>query len=327
MKGNFSKKGGTRPPSPREVNSRGSSPAVGRFAPSGLPSLFPRLIEMIRSYILGCLLLVLTSSGCSFTAAPAVTLEMNDRPVIRFGAFPFLDRAVLSNALDPLLKHLQIRLGSPVRLVLVNNYADLEKLIRQKRVDIGWFTPRRGGATKALGLTSVCRPVIGGEGGAYHGIIVARRDRGFTSIRDLAGQAFAYVDRQSKSGFLFPNLLFAEQGVSPLKHFSRVEFVGNHDRCLAGVLDGTFAAAAVTDLMIRSPAWAAHFAQDLTILASTAPILPDPIVVRADDTAIAPASLSEILRGMASSSEGVHALSQLTERIGITGFSSLREGE
>ena len=38
---NFSKKGGTRPPSPREVNSRGSSPAVGRFAPSGLPSLFP----------------------------------------------------------------------------------------------------------------------------------------------------------------------------------------------------------------------------------------------------------------------------------------------
>ena len=47
---NFSKKGGTRPPSPREVNSRGSSPAVGRFAPSGLPSLFPRLIEMIPSF-------------------------------------------------------------------------------------------------------------------------------------------------------------------------------------------------------------------------------------------------------------------------------------
>ena len=46
--GNFSKKGGTRPPSPRKANSRGSSPAVGRFAPSGLPSLFPRLIEMIR---------------------------------------------------------------------------------------------------------------------------------------------------------------------------------------------------------------------------------------------------------------------------------------
>ena len=46
---NFSKKGGTRPPSPREVNSRGSSPAVGRFAPSGLPSLFPRFIEMIPS--------------------------------------------------------------------------------------------------------------------------------------------------------------------------------------------------------------------------------------------------------------------------------------
>ena len=49
---NFSKKGGTRPPSPREVNSRGSSPGVGRFAPSGLPSLFPRLIEMVLAFVL-----------------------------------------------------------------------------------------------------------------------------------------------------------------------------------------------------------------------------------------------------------------------------------
>ena len=45
LRRNFSKRGGTRPPSPREVNSRGSSPAVGRFAPSGLPSLFPRLVR------------------------------------------------------------------------------------------------------------------------------------------------------------------------------------------------------------------------------------------------------------------------------------------
>ena len=51
-KGNFSKKGGTPPPLPREVNSRGSSPAVGRFAPSGLPSLFPRIIEVILALFL-----------------------------------------------------------------------------------------------------------------------------------------------------------------------------------------------------------------------------------------------------------------------------------
>ena len=42
--GNFSIKWGTRPPSPREVNSRGSSPAVGGFAPSGALSCLPRKI-------------------------------------------------------------------------------------------------------------------------------------------------------------------------------------------------------------------------------------------------------------------------------------------
>ncbi|OIP30168.1 hypothetical protein AUK22_02370 [bacterium CG2_30_54_10] len=31
------------------MNSRGSSPAVGRFAPSGLLSCFPRIIEVIRT--------------------------------------------------------------------------------------------------------------------------------------------------------------------------------------------------------------------------------------------------------------------------------------
>ena len=41
---------GTRPPSPREVNSRGSSPAVGRFAPSSLLSFFPRIIELIPKF-------------------------------------------------------------------------------------------------------------------------------------------------------------------------------------------------------------------------------------------------------------------------------------
>ena len=51
-RGNFSIKGGTRPPSPREVNSRGSSPAVGRFAPSGALSCLPRIIEMIRFFVL-----------------------------------------------------------------------------------------------------------------------------------------------------------------------------------------------------------------------------------------------------------------------------------
>ena len=50
---NFSIKGGTRPPSPREVNSRGSSPAVGRVAPSSALSCLPRIIEMILKFLLG----------------------------------------------------------------------------------------------------------------------------------------------------------------------------------------------------------------------------------------------------------------------------------
>ena len=70
---NFSKKGGTHPPSPREVNSRGSSPAVGRFAPSGLPSFFPRLIEMIPEFIL----FPLGNNG-----GPATGLDLPEMPSV-----------------------------------------------------------------------------------------------------------------------------------------------------------------------------------------------------------------------------------------------------
>jgi len=52
-KRNFSKKGGTRPPfASRSEFARLVPRAVGRFAPSGLPSLFPRLTEMIFPYSL-----------------------------------------------------------------------------------------------------------------------------------------------------------------------------------------------------------------------------------------------------------------------------------
>ena len=74
---------GTRPPSPREVNSRGSFPAVGRFAPSGLPSLFPRLIEMIRiddpARVSARFQIILRPSICRFIMAGIRTTKEPER--------------------------------------------------------------------------------------------------------------------------------------------------------------------------------------------------------------------------------------------------------
>ncbi|NLI79001.1 MAG: phosphate/phosphite/phosphonate ABC transporter substrate-binding protein [Candidatus Riflebacteria bacterium] len=270
--------------------------------------------------VLAALAVILAVAGCGGGGEPAVRLEVAARAPVRFGAFPFRERAALAEALAPLLGWLQERLGRPVRLVVIQNYAELDRLIRQRRIDLGWFTPRRRPGPDGLGMVPIGQPVIEGEGGAYHGIVVARRDRGFRGLADLAGGSFAYVDRQSKSGFLLPNRLLLGAGLEPLRAFRRVEFAGTHDRCLEEILAGRADAGAVTDLLTRSHAWEAAFRDDLQILASTAPILPDPLVARADDPDLAPASLTALLTGMVADPAGRAALDQLRQRLGITGF-------
>jgi len=255
----------------------------------------------------------------------SLRLEIDEQPPLRFGVFPFLERGELEKALSPLMEYLAGRLGREVKINIVADYTDLERLVRQRRIDIGWFSPRsrQGGAQGVM--IPICRPRT--SAGSYHGVIIAKRDSGVCSLSDLASGSFAYVDRGSKSGFLYPNLLFAEQGIDPLRFFNGIHWAGNHEKCIQGVLDGRWTAAAVTSLVMRTGSASVPVADRLVVVATTAEILTDPIVFREGAAGLDIASISDLFLNIASEQAGRGVIASLSITLGINGFDRISEGD
>ncbi len=82
----------------------------------------------------------------------------------------------------------------------------------------------------------------------YHGYIVALKKRhDLNSLADLKGKTFAFVDRNSTSGYQYPNALMRRQGIIPDRFFSKVYFLGSHPRVTDAIAAGSVDAGATWD--------------------------------------------------------------------------------
>ena len=284
--------------------------------------LMHRFGRLAASVAFGLMLALATGCG-EGDSTNGLRLEVDERLPVQFGVFPFLERGELEKALAPLTGYLAAKLGRDVRIQLVADYADLERLVRQRRIDIGWFSPRSRQVGAQGVMIPVCRPRT--RSGSYQGLIVARRASGVTDLAGLASGSFAYVDRGSKSGFLYPNRVFVERGIEPLRFFRSISWAGNHETCVRGVLDGRWDAAAVTSLVLKnSPA---SVTGNLVVLATTAAILTDPIVIRDGSPGLGRETVRSLFSGMASDTEGAHVIASLAVSFGIFGFDAMTEAD
>ena len=245
---------------------------------------------------------------------------------LRFAVYPFLDRLTLRERLQPLLNYLASGTGRPVLSLIASDYTQLEQLLKRKQAHLCWYSPRRSHPTlQELGLRAICRPALR-EGEGYRGVIVARQKSGKKCLTDLRGCRFAYIDRQSNSGFLYPNRLLAENGLSPLDFFGEIHFAGTHDSALLGVVSGIYDAAAVTDMVLeRGPLTAAEREQ-LVVLATTSAILPDVIAVSETLDPALQKRIEQLLLGLSEMPTQTSATRDMLGTLGFTGFVPITEG-
>lgn len=259
------------------------------------------------------------TGGC-VSQGPAGRIVHEPAAPLSFATFPFRQGQALASALEPLAAYLERSLARRVRFRLAGSYAELEELVHSGHVDFGWFTPRGELAgAPASPMELLVRPRTGSRA-SYRGMIVARKDAGATTLARLAGRSFAYVDRSSNSGFVYPNRVLRAQGLSPVSHFSEVHFAGNHDRVVEGVLAGLYAAGAASEIAVKDPERAARVERELAVLAATDEITPDPLVVRADLEPAVKAALRTALIDAPRSPDGAAALTRLSASLGIEGF-------
>lgn len=151
-----------------------------------------------------------------------------------------------------LTSYLSVRLDRPVRLKQRRTYAEINDLLAQGRVGMG-FTCTGGyiDGRRGFGLEILAVPVINGSS-YYRSYIVVRRDAPYTSLSDLRGLTFAYADPLSLSGYLYPAVRIKELAHGQKKFFRHTFFTESHDKSIEAVATGIAQGAAVDSIIFEN---------------------------------------------------------------------------
>lgn len=153
----------------------------------------------------------------------------------------------------PLAAYLSKALGMEVRLTMLSRYGNILDSFSAGEMDAAFWGSFTGAmAVEKLGLEPLARPVGTDGQSNYNGYIFVRKDSRITSLGELKGKTFAFVDRATTAGYLFPVAALKERGVTDYERFfSAVTFTGSHDAAVLGVLRGEFQGGCAKNTIYR----------------------------------------------------------------------------
>lgn len=161
---------------------------------------------------------------------------------------------------NDLLEYLEEEIGMPVRIIQRKTYAEVNELIKNGTVDIGFIcTYSYVLGNDDFGMELLAAPVREGKK-EYFSYIIKRKEVEVESFLDLEGYSFAFTDPISNSGRLYPLYLLKKEGRTPDSFFSRHIYTYSHDNSIRAVVEGLVDAAAVDSLVYdhlydRDPAY------------------------------------------------------------------------
>ena len=200
--------------------------------------------------------------------------------VLKLGRIPFTNSTAMVHKHNKFLEYLTKKLGvKQTRLQTASDYAGIMSLLVKGEIDIAWLaTMTSVEARNNPEIQLLVKPIRFGTT-SYRGIIIARQDSGIRNLKDLKGKKFAWVEKESASGYTFPKALLLEAGINTEKDFSEAAFLSKHDAVVLNVLLGKYDAGACYD-DARNTLRDKSKMDELTILATTQDITNEPIVVR-----------------------------------------------
>lgn len=149
-------------------------------------------------------------------------------------------------ALTPFVEYLSKRLGVPVQLRIVNDYAAVIEGQRSGNIHIALH----GGSSYARAVMTGVKiePFVidvykdGSKG--YYSVFYVKKDSPYQKIEDLKGRNLGLVDPNSTSGNTVPRYVMHQMKIDPDKFFGRVVYTGTHENAVIALQQGTVDVAA-----------------------------------------------------------------------------------
>ena len=152
----------------------------------------------------------------------------NAAEAIVFGIDPWAAPEVLYEYHKPILQALEAKLKRKVRFFVSKDYADLIVQAKSGKLDIISFSTNNyvKATTEIPNLTYLVTLQKQNKEGElkdhYTSVIVGSRAQGIESLQDLKGKNFAFADRLSTSGYVYPNMMLRENNIDPATYFRQI---------------------------------------------------------------------------------------------------------
>jgi phosphonate transport system substrate-binding protein len=191
---------------------------------------------------------LVTMAAAAVTPALAQEDWRKRFPELRMGVSSAENEQLAMTRHQPLAKHLTEKLGIPVKIYRVADYAGLVEGMRSSNIEFSRFGP----AIYALGrrvmgerLVPILRDVDNNGAEGYYSVIIVKTDTDIKDIDGLKGKVITFADPNSTSGYAFPRFYLKQQGIDVANFFKATPFSGSHDNSVRAVVNGQFDAGAV----------------------------------------------------------------------------------
>ena len=171
---------------------------------------------------------------------------------LTIGLIPIRDADEMVEDFEPIRLYLEEKLGIPVKVIVTKDYVSLIKGMKNETIDIGYY-----GAFSYIAAESEMElnPLVVESrketGIYYNSLIITHKDSGISSIEELKGKRFAFVDSGSTSGFVLPYALFKSRNIDYEEFFSEYYNAGSHVQVLADIQHHKADAGAISSVQFN----------------------------------------------------------------------------
>ena len=234
-----------------------------------------------------------------------------DAEKITIGLLPEMNVFKQKQRFKPLADYLSEKINIQVELSILSRYGNIIERFKESNIDAAFLGSFTGAlAISQLGVEPIARPVNTDGASTYCGYIFVRKDSGITSAADMKGKTFAFVDKATTAGYIFPLAYLKRNQVSSIDDYLKsYSFTGSHDAAIDSVLAGQAdigcAKNTIFDLVKKSNS---RIDKELTILATSPRVPSNGLCVRPDMAPATKERLRQELFNLHQSSQGAEVL-------------------